>query len=409
VITPTTRRNVDPHTIEFKYTPERDGRYIVMITWGGKEIPKSPFEVKVGPHKTSKIKAYGPGLKGGVVDMPALFTVDTCGETGALGFSIEGPSQAKINCKDNGDGSADVDYTPTVPGEYAVHILCDNDDIPGSPYMAQILPKTDYDPSKVKCFGPGVEGVVLPNVETHFTIDTTKAGKAPLDILFMDDYGEMRPLWKDENGLRDPQNGGIMAVKLIRAKELVKTDLVGKSDPYAVIRHGSQKFTTKVVRNSQEPQWDFEAQVTIPDQGDTDITIELFDKDKIGKDKSLGLLTFDASQMVSQKVIEQGWYPLTGVKSGQVLLSADFVSDTAPSMARDVHKSSHAQPDRKFSHKNLEVNRPLLEKKSEGIYICTYTPRKTQKQVIWVNYGGVAVPGSPFRVTVDDPTDPSSP
>ena len=64
VITPTTRRNVDPHTIEFKYTPERDGRYIVMITWGGKEIPKSPFEVKVGPHKTSKIKAYGPGLKG---------------------------------------------------------------------------------------------------------------------------------------------------------------------------------------------------------------------------------------------------------------------------------------------------------------------------------------------------------
>ena len=32
-------------------------------------------------------------LVGGVVDMPALFTVDTFGETGALGFSIEGPSQ----------------------------------------------------------------------------------------------------------------------------------------------------------------------------------------------------------------------------------------------------------------------------------------------------------------------------
>ena len=49
--------------------------------------------------------------------MPALFTVDTCGETGSLGFSIEGPSQAKINCEDNGDGSADVDYVPTVPGK----------------------------------------------------------------------------------------------------------------------------------------------------------------------------------------------------------------------------------------------------------------------------------------------------
>ena len=44
---------------------------------------------------TSSIKVFGPGLKGGVVDKPAKFTVDTCGETGALGFSIKGPSQAR--------------------------------------------------------------------------------------------------------------------------------------------------------------------------------------------------------------------------------------------------------------------------------------------------------------------------
>ena len=44
------------------------------------------------------------------------------------------PSQAAINCHDNGDGSADVDYVPTAVGEYAAHILCDNEDIPGK-YM----------------------------------------------------------------------------------------------------------------------------------------------------------------------------------------------------------------------------------------------------------------------------------
>jgi filamin len=65
------------------------------------------------------------------------------------GFSIEGPSQAKIDCHDNGDGSADVRYYPTAPGEYAVHILCDNEDIPKSPYISQILPSTDYYPEKV--------------------------------------------------------------------------------------------------------------------------------------------------------------------------------------------------------------------------------------------------------------------
>ena len=66
--------------------------------------------------------------------------------------------------------------------------------------------------------------------------------------------------------------------------------------------------------------WNYEAQVTITDQGDRAVTIELFDKDKdrLGKDKSLGVLSFDTSRIVSKKVIEQGWYSLSGVTSGQV-------------------------------------------------------------------------------------------
>lgn len=124
-----------------------------MVTYGGKEIRKSPFEVNVGPYKQSNIRVFGPGLYGGVVGHPAKFTVDTNGETGALGFSIEGPSKAKIDCFDNGDGTADVTYYPTAAGPYAVHILCDGEDIPKSPYIANIIPKADYDPDKVciKC------------------------------------------------------------------------------------------------------------------------------------------------------------------------------------------------------------------------------------------------------------------
>ena len=137
-------------------------------------------------------------------------------------------------------------FSSLVLGEYAVHILCDNEDIPGSPYMAQIVPKTDYDPGKVKCYGPGLEEVVQPNEETSFTIDAREAGKAPLDVLFMDDYGEVKPLWKDENGVHDPKEGGILAVKIIRAKELIKADIIGKPDPFAVIKHGAQKYSTKV-------------------------------------------------------------------------------------------------------------------------------------------------------------------
>ena len=66
------------------------------------------------------------------------------------GFSIEGPSQAKIECDDRGDGSCDVRYWPTEAGEYAVHVVCDDEDILHSPFIARIRPPApDCSPDKV--------------------------------------------------------------------------------------------------------------------------------------------------------------------------------------------------------------------------------------------------------------------
>lgn len=66
------------------------------------------------------------------------------------GFSIEGPSQARIECDDRGDGSCDVRYWPTEPGDYAVHVVCDDEDIKDSPFIAHILPAPkDSWPDKV--------------------------------------------------------------------------------------------------------------------------------------------------------------------------------------------------------------------------------------------------------------------
>ena len=66
------------------------------------------------------------------------------------GFTIEGPSQAKIDCLDHGDGSALVTYFPITTGEYAVHVLCNEEDITGSPFMVQIHQDDGrFNPSKV--------------------------------------------------------------------------------------------------------------------------------------------------------------------------------------------------------------------------------------------------------------------
>lgn len=38
-------KQIDAHTHEYIYHPKKEGRYIVMVTYGGQEITKSPFEV----------------------------------------------------------------------------------------------------------------------------------------------------------------------------------------------------------------------------------------------------------------------------------------------------------------------------------------------------------------------------
>ncbi|XP_051932355.1 filamin-B isoform X3 [Hippocampus zosterae] len=177
----------------FEYYPLSTGKYSVSITWGGQHIPKSPFEVVVGPEaEPQQLRAWGPGLEGGVVAKPAIFVVESMGsDVGVLGFAIEGPSQAKIECEDQNDGSCDVRYWPTEPGEYAVHVTCDDDDIEDSPFMAYILPDrhSNY-PGKVQAFGPGLEkSGCLVHQPAEFTINAKDAGNGPLKIMAQDAEG----------------------------------------------------------------------------------------------------------------------------------------------------------------------------------------------------------------------------
>lgn len=51
--------------------------------------------------------------------------------TGGLGLAIEGPSEAKMSCKDNKDGSCTVEYVPFTPGDYDVNITFGGQPIPG--------------------------------------------------------------------------------------------------------------------------------------------------------------------------------------------------------------------------------------------------------------------------------------
>ncbi|KAM6136829.1 filamin-C, partial [Pterocles gutturalis] len=201
---PVTVRNAGDGIYECEYHPVVPGKYQVAITWGGYAIPRSPFEVQVSPQPGwQKVRAWGPGLAGGVVGRSADFVVEAIGtEVGTLGFSIEGPSQAKIECDDKGDGSCDVRYWPTEAGEYAVHVVCDDEDIKDSPFIAHILPTPpDSWPEKVKAFGPGLEpsGCIVDR-PAEFTIDARGAGKGPLKLYAQDAEGFPIDIKVKDNG-----------------------------------------------------------------------------------------------------------------------------------------------------------------------------------------------------------------
>ncbi|KAI1724910.1 filamin repeat domain-containing protein [Ditylenchus destructor] len=139
------KKTKKPQRQSFSYIPRSAGPFTVEVNTEGSKpgspvthLGQSPYKVNVGPRNTSSIRAIGPGLETGVAGQRSAFYVDTRGNTNLLEFSIEGPSKTEINCLDNGDGTAVVEYTPTTSGRYIVNVLNDGHHIKDSPFVVMV-------------------------------------------------------------------------------------------------------------------------------------------------------------------------------------------------------------------------------------------------------------------------------
>ena len=72
--------------------------------------------------------------------------------SGGLSLAIEGPSEAKMTCKDNRDGSCSVEYLPTEPGDYDIGIKFADKHIPGSPFKVSEINSTNLHRDKYLIF-----------------------------------------------------------------------------------------------------------------------------------------------------------------------------------------------------------------------------------------------------------------
>uniref|UniRef100_A0A8C5BRU7 Extended synaptotagmin-like protein 1a n=1 Tax=Gadus morhua TaxID=8049 RepID=A0A8C5BRU7_GADMO len=85
--------------------------------------------------------------------------------------------------------------------------------------------------------------------------------------------------------LRSPLPRGVVRIHLLEAEDLTTKDTVikgfidGKSDPYAVLRVGTQTFTSRHVDSNLNPQWREMYEVIVHEVPGQELEVELFDKD----------------------------------------------------------------------------------------------------------------------------------
>merc|ERR1719450_628153 len=175
-----------------RFVPRELGDHLVSVFLDGHHIPGSPFTVKVGGLEgdPSKVLAYGPGLKGGLVGRPAEFTVNALDAgSGALALSIDGPAKVKMNCVEQDDGTYKVIYNPTVSGIYEISIRFAGQHIPGSAYKVHIAANEDEldglsiggDASKCIPKGSGLKKANAGEAAT-FTVDAGNVGRGAIMV-----------------------------------------------------------------------------------------------------------------------------------------------------------------------------------------------------------------------------------
>jgi glutaredoxin-related protein len=87
-----------------------------------------------------RCSAFGPGLQEGLVNNQSDFYVDIPSDIKSpLVVRVEGPrNDAKVVIRKEGT-KHHVSYTPTVPGEYKVHVTVGGNHIPGSTFFVTVL------------------------------------------------------------------------------------------------------------------------------------------------------------------------------------------------------------------------------------------------------------------------------
>lgn len=117
--------------------------------------------------------------------------------------------------------------------------------------------------------------------------------------------------------------GGVVEIKIIRAKNLVAMDRNGLSDPFCEVKVGGRKrYVTSIKKKTLSPVWDELVTTEMPKQNET-LEILVWDHDVLFQKDFLGSLSFTLQQLMQYTSDSQKdeWFSLQRIASGSIQLS----------------------------------------------------------------------------------------
>lgn len=122
-------------------TPDIPGDYLIHVTKDDLAVPGSPYRIIVKEFRSDPSKCFVVPEDRPIFEKsqrfgkPCQFRISTIDAgPGTLNITSRGPGKADVKIYDNNDGTYTCEFSPSLPGQYSIDILWDDQHIGNSPY-----------------------------------------------------------------------------------------------------------------------------------------------------------------------------------------------------------------------------------------------------------------------------------
>ena len=179
---PVTVKQKEENTYGVSFTPPEPDLYELSVMWSGKHVKGSPFKVNLLENAAGCVKVVELPPASVESDTPVCLNLDTSeAGLGKLEVSCKGEKVGEVSCevqpKSDEKNKYTISFVPPQEDVYHVNVKWQGKDVPGSPFIINMLP-------------PVAENVVLMekpsnNLESgaplDLTFDTNNAGYGKLE------------------------------------------------------------------------------------------------------------------------------------------------------------------------------------------------------------------------------------